>query len=1047
MKKKTTKLGLFGLLALCAIGAGCALSGCTAKQDIAYESNKTSESYNANLFYKNDLLTIAPDPSVIAVEENGETVFYLYGTSNDIDTAGYQVFRSKDMVNWDCKGVAFRPEKTSWCLRNLWAPEVLAFGGKYYMVYSAGNYHKPSGRLSLGIAVADRPEGPFEQWHGTNADGRDVPLGESWVDSDLFPDGCFLKGRHLIDASLFVDDDGKLYLYFVCDVRDNPAGSSVWGMELKDFFTPDYTTAKQLTMNKKSSPDLLAADLAVTDEDYTNEAPFMIKNNGTYYLTLSVNEFWNKGYSVKQALSDAPLGDFVKVDNNDGGKLLAAVEDKRDYTNESGEDILIDDYDHMSGTGHHCFVKTGSEWWIVYHAHTDRVYGNSARGVAIDRVCFAPNGKGEEVLFVNGPTYSLQPLPETVSGYTNVASSARVTATNMRASSSEAYLNDGLVRMHNNSIAQEFIAEKTTEVTLEWDSDVYVTALMVYNSFYFDKLWDKVENVTLYTDAALTGKDTYKIKELVFDREWHVDGGFEFVRAGGSVQASFNELPVKKIAFTIRSDKPIAVSDVVVLGKYETDRTSFSVSDYSYINPKAGDRHGWRDNPELDDGVTFDGSFDEEVWQNKEWFSFNSPYNDSFSLSMTSHFGSKGVYFAVDVNDDTVSYNIDKPVYQNSSVEIMVCPDGTEQVDTNCIQIRIAATGKAETWIGLASGKNENDDYDFTCYYLDTMVRTKGKGFQVAYMQEKLDVENVEGYTIEAYLPYEAIGLDYNPGRLKVLPTFNTVLSYASKNRTTHAPGNLSYNNPSQYYLFGADGLELPVQGETLGDGMNTSMTNGFDVSNDTGDMPFAMQNGAEQQFLFVKDFCETKYYFKTKLTAISITNGDQFPKIGLIAGTAGGNTLAFMIDAIGLRPSNCIAVTGVLGTGDWNWNGIYAMAAPTGYYTGVHSAELAVVRDGANFYYFVNGRYAGTQSGVFGADVPSEIGFVTMNIKARFFGYEYGTDEGIISSMLSGIPAQTQNVQVTARSVQTNGALMQNGNYDLYVSGAEKKYYCRKNG
>ena len=80
----------------------------------------------------------------------------------------------------------------------------------------------------------------------------------------------------------------------------------------------------------------------------------------------------------------------------------------------------------------------------------------------------------------------------------------------------------------------------------------------------------------LYSVLALS--DKYTIKDLTFDREWNVDEMYEFVRAGGSVMAEFNELPVKKITFKINSSKPIAISDVVVLGKTETKRHRDSFS-------------------------------------------------------------------------------------------------------------------------------------------------------------------------------------------------------------------------------------------------------------------------------------------------------------------------------------------------------------------------------------------------------------------------------------------------------------------------------------
>lgn len=1022
MKKKTLVMILAGMLTVTLAGGLIACGSGTG--DLDYASNESAtEGYDADLFYRNDLVTKMPDPSVISVEENGKTVFWLYGTSDAIESTGYLAYRSEDLVDWTCTGVAFHPEKESWSLRDLWAPEVLPveIGGEtlYLLAYSAGNYKKPANRLSLGIAVAKAPQGPFVQWTGTNADGRNVSIADSWVDTDLFPVDHPLYQRHLIDASLFQDDDGKLYVYFVCDVRDNPAGSSIWGMALKDYMTPDYSTAKQLTMNKKSSPTLDAADLTMLDEDYTNEGPFMIKEGGKYYLTLSVNEYWNRSYSVKQAIADGPLGDFVKVDLYDGGKLLTANEDDKNYVNEAGEQILIDDYDQMSGTGHHSFVKVGDEWWIVYHAHLDRLYGNSARAVAIDRVFLTKNEAGQDILYCNGPTYSVQPLPAAVSGYKNVAPAATVTATNVRQGSSKDYLNDGLVKMHNSSVAKEFIAEGTTEITLEWNDYVYATGLMVYQSFYYDKVWDKVTNIEIESDGSRADRGTYRIGELVFDKDWNIDDEYEFVRAGGSVACSFNEIPVKKITLTIESEKPIAVSDIVVLGKTETNKKSFSAENYTFEGPTGGDSIGWRDN-ELSDGVTFDGVFDEAVWQNKKWFSFTSRFSDTYSLKMTTHFGAEGVYFAVEVEDPTVSYNSAKPVYQNSSVELMVSQADALDVSPETVQMRIAASGKIETWVGIASGRNVNDGYDYTAYYFDTMVRTKGLGFDVTYMQDKLDVTDVEGYTIEAYMPYSAIGLDYAPGTVKVLPNFNTVLSYASSNRTSNSPDNIPYNSPSRYFTFGANGYveAEETNSENIGNGKAQSMSGGFNLLQDKGDHPYVEQRAAEQQWAYFKDIEATSYYFTTKITAYEIKNGDKAPKIGLIAGQANGRAVCMFIDAVGLGASNTVCYTGAVGTGDWDWSKPYNMSVSTGRYTGTSSVELGVIRKGSTFYYLVNGKLAGSQEAPANitADTPAEIGFITMNITARFFDYSVTTDA-------SKIDAKLAEVQGTAQTAVTSSA------------------------
>lgn len=63
-----------------------------------------------------------------------------------------------------------------------------------------------------------------------------------------------------------------------------------------------------------------------------------------------------------------------------------------------------------------------------------------------DRVYFIENDKGETVMHTNGPTKVIQPLPESVSGYKNIAPLASVEAKGMDKDSSAEYLNDQIIK-------------------------------------------------------------------------------------------------------------------------------------------------------------------------------------------------------------------------------------------------------------------------------------------------------------------------------------------------------------------------------------------------------------------------------------------------------------------------------------------------------------------------------------------------------------------------------------------------------------------------
>ena len=73
-----------------------------------------------------------------------------------------------------------------------WAPEAACRNGKYY-------FYAPVGGDRIGVAVADRPEGPF-------VDARSDALVDKARDANA--------GDEPIDPAVFVDKDGQAYMYF-----------------------------------------------------------------------------------------------------------------------------------------------------------------------------------------------------------------------------------------------------------------------------------------------------------------------------------------------------------------------------------------------------------------------------------------------------------------------------------------------------------------------------------------------------------------------------------------------------------------------------------------------------------------------------------------------------------------------------------------------------------------------------------------------------------------------------------------------------------------
>ena len=65
----------------------------------------------SELFYENELSTIGADPDVIYITEGEDAgYYYMYITSDELHGAGFLAYKSKDLANWVCAGVALKPE-------------------------------------------------------------------------------------------------------------------------------------------------------------------------------------------------------------------------------------------------------------------------------------------------------------------------------------------------------------------------------------------------------------------------------------------------------------------------------------------------------------------------------------------------------------------------------------------------------------------------------------------------------------------------------------------------------------------------------------------------------------------------------------------------------------------------------------------------------------------------------------------------------------------------------------------------------------------------
>ncbi|MBQ6830585.1 MAG: family 43 glycosylhydrolase [Clostridia bacterium] len=173
------------------------------------------------------------DPFVM--KYNG--TYYAYGGGN--------CYRSTDLVNWTFVSTPFQGEHSE----NLYAPEVFHWNGRFYCLSC------PNGTTNY-LFKSDKPEGPFYA-----------------VSGDLGGD---------IDASLFKDDDGTVYL--------------------------THAGYQKLPLYRLGTPDgawEYAATLPQTMSGMWTEGASIFKRNGLYYMTFTGNSVLDPAYRVEYALSES----------------------------------------------------------------------------------------------------------------------------------------------------------------------------------------------------------------------------------------------------------------------------------------------------------------------------------------------------------------------------------------------------------------------------------------------------------------------------------------------------------------------------------------------------------------------------------------------------------------------------------------------------------------------------------------------------------------------------------------------------------------------
>jgi len=137
------------------------------------------------------------DPA--ALVHKGRVYLYTGHDEAPDNNVGYRMhqwlcFSSTNMVDWTPHGSPLAVTNFSWAKADAWASQVIERDGKFYW-YAAVDHGSIHGK-AIGVAVADRPTGPFKDTRGSALVSNDMTKASkiSWDD---------------IDPTVWLDDDGQ----------------------------------------------------------------------------------------------------------------------------------------------------------------------------------------------------------------------------------------------------------------------------------------------------------------------------------------------------------------------------------------------------------------------------------------------------------------------------------------------------------------------------------------------------------------------------------------------------------------------------------------------------------------------------------------------------------------------------------------------------------------------------------------------------------------------------------------------------------------------
>ena len=311
----------------------------------------------------NDKVYVYPSHDILPPEGQRQDWFCM---------ADYHVFSSENLTDWTDHGMIVSQQTVPWGNPegySMWAPDCVYKDGKYYFYFP--NAPKEGRGFAIGVATADKPEGPFTC--------EPEPI----------------KGVTGIDPCVLIDNDGQAYIYW--------SGMGIRGAKLKanmkelDGELTEMRFPGNADNPSAQRPPMLVGGQAMEGlPDGFKEGPFAFRRGDWYYLTFpwvrgDTSNGQNPTETLAYSMSRSPLGPW-------------------DF-----KGIIMAEHDNTCWTNHHSIVEYKGQWYLFYHRNDYSPRDDKRRSVRIEKISFNADGTIQEVfqtkrgVGINLATSQIQP--------------------------------------------------------------------------------------------------------------------------------------------------------------------------------------------------------------------------------------------------------------------------------------------------------------------------------------------------------------------------------------------------------------------------------------------------------------------------------------------------------------------------------------------------------------------------------------------------------------------------------------------------------------